>query len=177
MWSALIVDAVVLAAVLQADIGRHRKIDTFRLLRPVLIAAAIIPIFLEAVTTHGNGLTLEVALAVSGIVLGAVATCLMKVFRSPDTHKPVSRAGSGYAALWIIFIGVRALFTYGSSHWFGSQLGRWMVSNDITSKAIVDGLIFMAVAMILTRTIAIATRARHLPASTTTIGARPLQAA
>lgn len=177
MWSALIVDAVVLVAVLQSDIGRHRKIDKFRLLRPVLVAAGIVPIFMEAVTTHGNGLTLEVALAVSGIILGAIATCLMKVFRSPDTHKPVSRAGSGYAALWIVFIGARALFTYGSDHWFGSQLGHWMLSNDITSEAIVDGLIFMAVTMILTRTITIATRARHLPAPTTTSSATALQAA
>ncbi len=176
MWPALIVDAVVLVAVLQSDLGRHRKISRFRLLRPVLIAAAIVPIFLEAVTTHGNGLTLEVALAVSGIILGGVATCLMKVLRSPDTHQPVSRAGSGYAALWIIFIGARALFTYGSEHWFSSQLGHWMLSNGITSEAIVDGLIFMAVTMILTRTISIATRSRHLPAPTTTSSAPALQA-
>lgn len=178
MQSALIVDALVLAAVLEADLGRHRKINRSRLLRPVLIAAGIIPIFLEAITTHGNGLTLEVSLAAAGIVLGVVASMLMTIYRSTDTGKPVSRAGRGYAALWIIVIGARAAFTYGSSNWFSSQLGHWMARNDITSKAIVDGLIFMAVTMILTRTIAMARRARHLPAAPSAgATARILQAA
>ncbi len=40
MQSALIADAVVLAAVPEADLGSHRKITRFRLLRPLLLAAA-----------------------------------------------------------------------------------------------------------------------------------------
>ena len=36
---AEIVNALVLAAVLEADLGSHRKITRFRLLRPVLLAA------------------------------------------------------------------------------------------------------------------------------------------
>ena len=91
---AQIVNVIVLAAVLEADLGPHRKITRFRLLRPVLITAAVVPMFLEKVATHGDGLSLELALAAAGIVLGLVATALMTVYRSPKTGKPVSRAGS-----------------------------------------------------------------------------------
>ncbi len=163
MQSALIVDAVVLAAVLEADLGGHRKLTKFRLLRPLGLAAAIIPLYVTAVTTHGHGLTLEIALAIAGIVLGLLATSLMTIYRSPKTGKPVSRAGAAYTALWTVVIGARAAFSYGSTHWFGPQLGHWMARNAVTANAITDALIFMAVAMIVTRTIAMASRARHLP--------------
>jgi hypothetical protein len=163
MQSALIVDAVVLAAVLEADLGGHRKINRFRLLRPLGIAAAIIPLYLTAVTTHGHGLILEVTLAIAGVVLGLVAASLMTVYRSPKSGRPVSQAGVAYAALWTVVIGARASFSYGSTHWFGPQLGHWIARNGVTADAITDALIFMAVAMIVTRTIAMASRARHLP--------------
>jgi hypothetical protein len=52
---AEIVNVLVLAAVLEADLGSHRKITRFRLLRPILLAAAVVPLFIEKVTTHGGG--------------------------------------------------------------------------------------------------------------------------
>jgi hypothetical protein len=159
MNSALIVDAVVLTAVLEADLGRHRKVGTFRLLRPVFIAAAIIPLFLKAVVTSGNGLSLEIAAASAGVVLGLIAVTLMTVYRSPRTNKPVTRAGFTYAALWAIVIGARAVFSYGSTHWFSHSLTTWMTQHSVTTAAITDGLIFMAVAMLLIRTIGMAIRA------------------
>jgi hypothetical protein len=177
MQSALIVDAVLLAAVLEADLGRQRKIGKFRLLRPLGIAAGIIPLYLKAVATSGNGLALEVTLAAAGIVLGLVALRLMTVYRSPDTGKAVSRTGPAYAALWTIVIGARAAFSYGSDHWFSAQLGNWMVRNTVTVNAITDGLIFMAVAMLLTRTIGMAMRARHVPGLAAHDSIRELQAA
>ncbi len=174
MQSDLIVDAVLLAAVLEADLGGHRKIGKFRLLRPLALAAVIIPLYLTAVTTSGAGGALEVAGAAAGIVLGFAATSLMTVYRSPGTSRPVSRAGLGYAALWIIVIGARAAFSYGSTHWFSSQLGRWMMDNHVTGGAITDSLVFMAVAMLLTGTIAMAIRARHLtPVNTSTPAPTP----
>jgi hypothetical protein len=162
MNSALIVNAVVLTAVLEADLGQHRKIGMFRILRPLFIAAGIIPLFLEAVVTTGNGLSLEIAATSAGIVLGLVATYLMTVYRSPTTNKAVSRTGFAYAGLWTIVIGARAAFSYGSTHWFSQSLSTWMTQHSVTGAAITDGLIFMAVAMLLTRTIAMAIRARTL---------------
>jgi hypothetical protein len=177
MGSALIVDAFVLAAVLESDLGGHRKITMFRLVRPVLMTAAIIPLFLTSVTTHGSGLLLGVVLALVGILVGLLAMAFMTVYRNPETGGPVSRAGAAYAALWIVVVGVRAGFTYGSDHWFASTLEHWMVRNAITADAITDGLIFMALAMVLTRTLTLSIRARRLPAAISTDTGSELRAA
>jgi hypothetical protein len=168
LLDAEIVNVLVLAAVLQADLGSHRTITRFRLLRPVLIAAVIIPLFLEKVTTGGGGLAVQLAGAAVGVAGGLAALALIRVYRSGTTGKPVSSAGWGYALLWTGVIGARALFSYGAEHWFNSQLGGWLAANSILPAAITDGLIFMAVAMLLTRTAGLAIRARSLPAAATT---------
>src|SRR6202043_3146896 len=131
-----------------------------------VLAAAIIPIYLKPPPTPGPGLHLELAGTAAGILLGLMATGLMKVYRSPKTDRPVSRAGFGYAILWIVIIGARSAFSYGSVHWFGPQLGTWMVAHHVVSAAITDTLLLMALAMLLTRTLGLAARARALPAST-----------
>jgi hypothetical protein len=162
LQQAMIINAIVLAVVLEADIGSHRKITKFRVLRPILMAAVIIPLYLKGLSTPGSGLVLEVALAAAGILLGLAATGLMTVYRSPRTQKPASRAGWGYAGLWVLVIGARSAFSYGSVHWFGPQLGHWMSHHAVTSNALTDALIFMAIGMLLTRTLAMAIRAAQL---------------
>ena len=161
MNEALILNAIVLLVVLEADIGQHRKIGWFRILRPFVTSGVAVAIFIKAVTTTGTGLTLELALAAAGVAIGLAATALMTVYRSPRTHKPVSRAGFGYAALWVVVIGARTAFSYGSVHWFGPQLDSWMTQHAVTSAALTDALIFMAIAMVVTRTAGLALRARN----------------
>jgi hypothetical protein len=150
--SVLILNLAVLFAVLEADLGR-RQVGLFRILRPVLTAGAIVPLFIDSPAAHGNGLLLEVLLAAAGVVLGLVASVsLMSIHYDSVKDRVVSKAGLGYAAFWIVVIGARLTFTYGANHWFGSQLAHWMMTNAITLNALTDGLIFMAVAMSLTRT-------------------------
>jgi hypothetical protein len=162
---ALLINAIVLVAVLEADVGPHRKITRLRVLRPIALAGAIIPIYLKSFASHGTGLTLEIAGAAAGVVLGLAASMLMSVYRSRRTERPVSRAGLGYAGLWIVVIGARSAFSYGSHHWFTSQLGTWMTQHQVTADALTDALILMAVGMLLTRTLSIAARANALPAT------------
>src|ERR1700684_1955911 len=107
MNAPIIIDAVLLAAVLQTDLGSHRKIGKARIVRPLIIAAAIIPLYLKAVATSGSGFTLEIVAGSAGIVLGLLATGLMRVYRSSATGGPVSRTGFAYAGLWTIVIGAR----------------------------------------------------------------------
>ena len=162
LTQAMIVNASVLAAVLHSDLGRARKIGPMRILRPLLIAGAIIPLFIDSPVTHGTGLSLELIGVAAGLLGGLAALALMRVHRSPSTGKPVSRAGGPYALLWTLVIGARAAFSYGSYHWFPSQLDHWCAAHQVTGAAITDGLIFMAVAMLLTRTIGMGLRASRL---------------
>jgi hypothetical protein len=162
LQQALIINAIVLFAVLEADLGSHRKITKFRILRPLVLAGAIVPLYLTGLQTAGTGLVLELTLAVAGIALGLTAVALMTVYRSPQTGKPVTRSGFGYATLWVLVIGARSAFSYGSVHRFGPQLGHWMARHSVTSGALTDALIFMAVGMLVTRTVGILVGVRGL---------------
>jgi hypothetical protein len=68
----------VLAAVLEADLG-YRKITARRLLRPVIIAAVVAAFWLRGASGSGNRLWLELAAVGAGILLGLVASALMRV--------------------------------------------------------------------------------------------------
>ncbi|MEW1863474.1 hypothetical protein OG896_22470 [Streptomyces sp. NBC_00669] len=159
LTQAMVINAVVLFAVLEADLGPHRKIGAFRILRPLLTSAAIVPLFLASPATHGDGLGMELVAVVAGVVAGLAAAGLTHVYASPRTGKPVSRTGVAYAGLWVAVIGARAAFSYGSEHWFSAQLGHWMIHHQVTVDALTDSLLLMAVAMTLTRTLTLATQA------------------
>jgi hypothetical protein len=156
--SVWIVNLAVLIAVLEADLG-HRKITWFRIARPLLLSAVIIPVYIKHASSSGSGLAIEVAGAAVGILFGLTAGVVMKVHRDPATGRAVSFAGMGYAALWITAIGARLFFVYGANHIFDRQLGHWLVNQHISSDALTDGLIFMAVTMTLSRTATLVGRA------------------
>jgi hypothetical protein len=170
LTEAMIVNGVVLATVLASDLGPARKIGRMRLLRPVIAAAVIIPIFISAPGLHGSSLAVELAGIAAGVLGGLAAAALMHVYRSPATGRPVSRAGWGYAAFWTAVIGGRAAFSYGAAHWFTAPLVTWALANRVTEAAITDGLIFMAVTMIIIRTAALGIRAGRLPSQLATPG-------
>jgi hypothetical protein len=161
----MIVNGIVLVTVLASDIGPARKINRMRLLRPVIAAAVIIPLFIDHPASNGTGLVVEIAGVAAGLLGGLIAAALMRVYRHPATGKPVSSAGWPCALLWIVIIGARAAFSYGSAHWFTNSIVSWCIANHVSQAAITDGLIFMAVAMILVRTGSLAARAARIPAS------------
>ena len=165
LTQAMIVNVAVLVAVLHGDLGSSRKIGPMRILRPMVIAAAVIPLFIERPVTQGTGLAVELAGVAAGLLGGLAAVALMNVYRSPETGRPVSGAGRAYALLWIVVIGARAAFSYGSGHWFSTQLTNWCIAHQVTGAAITDALIVMAVVMLLTRTIGLGARAARLPAA------------
>jgi hypothetical protein len=163
LTEAMIVNGVVLATVLASDLGQARKIGPGRLLRPVIAAAVIIPIFIDSPVTHGNGLLVEIAGVAAGILGGLAAVALTRVYRSPRTGKPVSQAGWPYALFWAVIVAARAAFSWGAAHWFTSSLVSWSITNQVSQAAITDGLIFMAIAMVLLRTAGLGVLARRLP--------------
>jgi hypothetical protein len=165
LTEAMIINGAVLVAVLQADLGPHRKIGPVRILRPLVTIALVVPLFLDRPVTHGNGLLVELAGIAAGLLCGLVITMLMRVYRSPKTGKPVSAAGFPYAIVWTGIVGARAVFSYGASNWFPAQLTQWCITHQVTVAAITDGLIFMAITMVLVRTLSLHTRATRLPAA------------
>jgi hypothetical protein len=157
--SVLIINLVVLAAVLEADLG-YRKITARRLLRPVIIAAVVAAFWVKGASGSGNALWLELAAVGAGILLGRVASALMRV--SVNDGSAYSRAGVPYAVLWVAVVGARLWFDYGSHHEFSRQLGSWLFTERVTGDVLVDSLIFLAIAMLLTRTASLLVRSRML---------------
>lgn len=164
LTQSMIVNGVVLATVLASDLGPARKIGRMRILRPLIAAAVIIPLYIQRPATHGTGLAVEIAGAAAGLLGGLAAAVLMRVGRHPTTGAPVSSAGAGYAALWVGIIGARAAFSYGAVHWFSRPLVEWGIAHDVTAAAITDGLIIMAIVMVVARTLALGRRAARLSA-------------
>ena len=101
LTEAMIVNGVVLATVLATDLGPARKIGPLRLLRPVIAAAVIVPLFVSRPVTHGAGLAVELAGIVAGLLGGLAAAALMGVYRSPENGRPVSRAGLALACTMV----------------------------------------------------------------------------
>ena len=54
--------------------------------------------------------------------------------------------------------------SYGAAHWFTNSIVSWCIANQVSEAAITDGLIFMALTMIIVRTAGLRVRAARLPA-------------
>ena len=163
--SVWIINLTVLAVVLEADLGR-RKIGWFRVLRPLLTAAAICPIYLVSVPTSGHNLALQAVGIGVGVALGLVAHLFVSVGYGPvksrkgPRDRAFSRAGFGYAAFWTAIFGGRLLFIYGTEHWFSASLGQFLAAHQLNAAGLTDALIFMAIAMALARSALLGARGR-----------------
>jgi hypothetical protein len=163
--SILIANLAVLLAVLESDLGT-RKVGAFRIARPLLMAFGIVPLLIEHPATTGPGEALELALAGLGALLGVLAsTRLMRVGYDVAKGCVVSRAGVAYGFFWCAVIGARLLFTYGANHWYTNSLVHWMSTNHVSADALTDALIFMAIAMAMTRTLRLLVARGHASSS------------
>ncbi|MEV4422214.1 hypothetical protein AB0L40_19895 [Patulibacter sp. NPDC049589] len=152
----LLLNAAILGVVLFSDLGR-KAFSRRRLVRPLLIAGIVGATMVAGVPSHGDGLLLIVLGVTAGVVLGALAGGLLRVEADGDAPV-VTVGGPAYAAFWTTVAGLRVAFAYGSDHWFRSDLGTWMLHHQVTSDALTDALVLMALAMVVTRTISVLAR-------------------
>jgi hypothetical protein len=157
--SALILTAVILAGVFLSDLG-HRSVSRRRLQRPLIIAGIAGSMYLTALATSGAGLALELAGAATGAVLGLIAARLMRVEHDAGSGDVFTRAGIGYALIWVATATVRLAFIYGSQHWFSSSLDSWMLVHHITADVLTNALVLEALAMTTARTVSLYVRSR-----------------
>ena len=80
--SVWILNLVVLGVLLEADLGR-RKIGWFRVLRPLITAAAVVGAYMTSVPTSGHNLTLLAVGAGVGVLLGLAAHLFIAVSYGP----------------------------------------------------------------------------------------------
>ena len=157
--SVWIINLVVLGAVLEADLGR-RKITRRRLLRPLIILAIVILVYVRGIGAGADSLLIELAFAGAGVALGFAAGSIFRLFRAADGTS-YSQAGLAYAALWIAVVAARLAFVYAAFH--SRQLDVWLFTHRISGVALTAALIFMAAGMLLTRTARLYVRAGRLP--------------
>lgn len=160
--SVWIINLVVLGVLLESDLGR-RGIGRLRVLRP-LTAGAIVPLYLTAVPTSGHNVGLMLLAAAVGVLLGVACHAFVHVYFDPSrgAHgKAMSRAGVGYGLFWVAVFAVRLAFEYGASNWFGPSLGRFLAEHQLSVTGLTDALIFMAIALALTRSVVLALRAAN----------------
>jgi hypothetical protein len=177
--SIVILQLAVLAVVLESDLGR-RKIGWFRVLRPVVTVIIIIPFFFTSLPVGGNDLILQVTGAVVGALLGllSVSPLLVSVSYEPAGRRhwfgrdrartspadavlsSVSRAGLGYAVIWIAVTVARLGFAYGAQHVFPADLGQFLTEHTLSSSALANAFIFLSVGMDLFRSLLLWARGR-----------------
>jgi hypothetical protein len=161
--SVWVINLVVLGVLLEADLGR-RKIGSLRVLRPLLSAAAIVPLYLTTVPAWGHNPELMLIGAAVGVLLGVACHAFVRVYFDPsrgEHGQPASQAGVGYALFWLTVFAARLVFEFGASHWFASSLGRFFGEHQLGSAGLTDSLIFMALALALTRSLVLAVRGSH----------------
>ncbi|HEY3870346.1 MAG TPA: hypothetical protein VGM10_18415 [Actinocrinis sp.] len=185
--SIVFLQLFVLGVVLESDVGR-RKIGWFRVVRPVIGVSAIIPGYLTSVPTGSGDLVLQAVGAGSGILLGLVSVSPLFVsvyfdpaYRSHLSHitrrtgtrgTVVSRAGVGYALIWIGLTLFRLGFAYGAQHVFPGALAQFMIEHRLSADALTNAFIFLSLGMDLFRSILLAGRGWTVTRRARSAGAR-----
>lgn len=148
----------IVAAILVKDWG-HRRVTLLALVRPLVMAAVIVPFVMPGWDLSGSGLALEVGSLVAGASIGVLACSLLKVSVDKD-GQAWTDAGYPYAIVWIVYAAARQLFIYGCQHWYSRDLGEFLIHNHITVAAFADSIMFLSLAPVVSSRLAILVRSR-----------------
>jgi hypothetical protein len=148
--------------VIATQMGR-RRLSLRRLLLPFLAVGIVGYHYLHAVPAVGGDLDFEISLSLAGVLCGVLAAGLMNVERDQQTGRIMTQAGFTYAALWAIVFGGRLAFAWAASNVWSHQVAQFSIQHQIIgSAAWTAAFVFMALSMVLTRTVVVAVRALML---------------
>jgi hypothetical protein len=163
--SALIASGTILIIILATDIGR-RRITTMRMVRSVVAVAVVIAIFVHSLPTKGdNDLSLQLVGIGTGVICGLVAGMLLPAHRDASSGELYTVGGIAYAMVWVVLSAGRIVFAYGAEHWFTADLVKFSIDYGISGQdTYSNAFVFMALAMVLTRTALLLVKMRKLKA-------------
>jgi hypothetical protein len=169
-WTTVLVSGTILIVILASDLGR-RKVNTMRLIRPLIAVAIVIAIFVRELPLDGNDPSLQLAGIGVGIICGLIAGAMLPV-RRDESGVVYTVGGVLYLLLWLVISGARVLFVYGTEHWFTGDIIRFCIDYQISGPSVFsNAFVLMALAMVLARTSVMLARRRRVLAEVKGIGA------
>ena len=141
------------------------KLTMSNAIRPVVLVAAAAAYYLRGVPTQGNDVLLDTLLTLLGVALGTSCALTTRLTAGEDGIA-FAKAGVAAAILWVVGMAGRFTFEYYATHGGARSVATFSIKHQITgSEAWTTGLIFMALAEVLSRLITIRTRARIVTAA------------
>ncbi|WP_330333030.1 hypothetical protein OHS33_27225 [Streptomyces sp. NBC_00536] len=160
--NALIAGGTILAGILSTDLGT-RRVTTLRMLPPLLAVAVTLALFVHTLPVDGNDPSLQLAGIGAGIICGLAVTALLPAHRGASGEVR-TKGAAGYALAWTALSASHVLFAYGSQHWFSEGIVRFSTDYKLSGQAVYsNAFVFMALAMVLTRTAVLLNKRRRLP--------------
>ena len=155
---------------------REHQLDARVLAVPVLAVAAAAVMFLHSVPSGGSDLALDLLCVSAGAAMGAIGGLATRLRLAAD-GRPLGRAGTLAAGMWIAGVGARMVFYFAATHGAGPAIARFSMAHHITgSAAWTAALVMMALADVLTRLVVVYLRGRRLTATAAPVIAAPVQA-
>lgn len=153
-----ILNCTLLGWVLTRNLGtRPVTRQTFAI--PLLVVAVAAGAYLQHVPTAGNDVPMEIAGAGLGVILGLLASATTRLHRT-ERGDTVATAGVAFAAVWVLAIGGRIAFAELATHSASAAVARFSMAHEITGAAAWrTTFVMMALAMVVTRVVAVAARA------------------
>ncbi len=155
-----ILSIVLLAWALLRNVGT-REVTRTTYLVPIVLVVVAAGFFLLPLPTAGNDLDLVVAFGFVGVLFGLAASAGTRLGHRDG--RLVATAGAGFASLWLVMIGGRIAFAEWANGTGARAVGTFSMDHAITgADAWTAALVVMALGMVLTRTVALALRARRI---------------
>jgi len=155
---------------------REHQLDARALAVPVLAVAAAAVMFLHSVPAGGSDLALDLLGVSAGAAMGAIGGLATRL-RPGAGGRPLGRAGTLAAGMWIAGVGARMVFYFAATHGAGPAIAAFSSAHHITGPAAwTAALVMMALADVLTRLAVVYLRGRRLTTTSAPVTATPAQA-